>query len=86
MLRAFFATKHCEISMRSAFIVASLAVSLYAGAQERPLYEGAIPNAIDAPDEEAIRDSKEVYPFLMNISRPTITPHVPKNPTQIARL
>jgi acetyl esterase/lipase len=64
--------------MRSAFIVATLAVSFYAGAQERPLYEGAIANAIDAPDEEAVRDPNEVYPFLMNISRPTITPHLPK--------
>jgi acetyl esterase/lipase len=66
--------------MRSAFIIAGLAVSLYAAAQERPLYQGAIPNAIDAPDEEALRDAKEPYPFLMNISRPTMTVHLPKQP------
>ena len=64
--------------MRSAITVASLAVSLYSAAQERPLYDGAIPNAIDAPDEESLRDPKEAYPFLMNISRPTITAHLPK--------
>jgi acetyl esterase/lipase len=67
--------------MRTAFIAASLAISFAAVAQpERALYDGAIPNAIDAPDDEAVRDPKEQYPFLMNISRPTITPHLPKTP------
>jgi acetyl esterase/lipase len=65
--------------MRTAFIVASIAASLSAAAQqERPLYEGAIPNAIAAPDQEAVRDPKEQYPFLQDISRPTITPYLPK--------
>jgi acetyl esterase/lipase len=67
--------------MRTAFIVASIAASLSANAQqERPLYDGAIPNAITAPDRESVRDPQEHYPFLQDISRPTITLYLPKTP------
>jgi acetyl esterase/lipase len=38
-----------------------------------PLYAGSIPNAIDASDEESVRDPNDRFPFLLNISRPTIT-------------
>jgi len=38
-----------------------------------PLYPGKIPGALDAPDEEAIRDPKEPWVFRQNISRPTLT-------------
>ena len=43
--------------------------------QTLPLYDGAIPNSIEVPDEEALRDPKEPYPFFLSISRPTITIH-----------
>ncbi|MFL6550085.1 MAG: alpha/beta hydrolase, partial [Povalibacter sp.] len=46
-------------------------------AEELPLYLGVIPNSIDAPDEESGRDPKEPFPFLMNISRPTLTVYLP---------
>jgi acetyl esterase/lipase len=46
--------------------------------QERPLYEGEIPGAIVAPDEEATRDPKEAYPFRLNVSRPTLTVYLPQ--------
>ncbi|MFL6620539.1 MAG: alpha/beta hydrolase, partial [Povalibacter sp.] len=46
-------------------------------AEELPLYPGVIPNSIDAPDEESVRDPKEPFPFLMNISRPTLTVYLP---------
>jgi acetyl esterase/lipase len=45
-----------------------------ADAQETiPLYPSAIPNAIAAPDVEAVRDPNEPYKFLLNTSRPTLT-------------
>jgi acetyl esterase/lipase len=45
-----------------------------------PLYKGAIPNAIEAPDEEATRDPTEAWPFLNNVSRPTLSVYLPSIP------
>lgn len=42
-----------------------------------PLYPGDIPGAIQASDEESLRDPKEPWPFYQNISRPTITAYQP---------
>jgi acetyl esterase/lipase len=42
-----------------------------------PLYAGEIPNAIQAPDEESLRDPAEPFPFYQNISRPTVTAYKP---------
>lgn len=42
-----------------------------------PLYPGTIPNSLDAPDEESLRDRSEPWPFLQNISRPLLTVYVP---------
>ncbi len=42
-----------------------------------PLYPGPIPGAIEAPDEEATRDPKELWVFRQNISRPTLTVFLP---------
>jgi acetyl esterase/lipase len=41
------------------------------------LYPGPIPNAIEAPDEEATRDSKEAWVYRQNVSRPTLSVHRP---------
>jgi acetyl esterase/lipase len=41
--------------------------------QVLPLYEGDIPGAIAVPDAETLRDPKEPYPFLQNVSRPEVT-------------
>lgn len=43
-----------------------------------PLYPGEIPNSIAAPDEEAVRDLNEAYLFLNKVSRPTLTPYLPR--------
>jgi acetyl esterase/lipase len=65
-------------AMKSLFgLLCMLAAHSAFAAQEFPLYPGAIPNSIDAPDEEALRDAKEIYPFLNNISRPTMTVYLP---------
>lgn len=42
-----------------------------------PLYAGAIPNAIQAPDQESLRDPADEWPFYQNISRPTLQAYVP---------
>lgn len=42
-----------------------------------PLYAGDIPNAIQAADEESLRDPAEPWPFYQNISRPTIQAYKP---------
>lgn len=42
-----------------------------------PLYPGEIPGAIEAPDEESLRDPAEAWPFYQNISRPTIAAYKP---------
>ena len=45
------------------------------------LYDTAIPpNGIAAPDEEALRDPKEPFPFLLNVSRPSLTIFLPVKP------
>jgi acetyl esterase/lipase len=43
----------------------------------QPLYPGDIPGAIAAADEESVREPKDPWPFLQNISRPTITAYRP---------
>ena len=42
-----------------------------------PLYAGDIPNAIQAADEESLRDPKDPWPFYQDISRPTIAVYKP---------
>ena len=42
-----------------------------------PLYAGDIPNAIEAPDQESLRDPADEWPFYQNISRPTLQAYVP---------
>lgn len=46
-------------------------------AAEQPLYPQAIPGALNAPDEERVRDPAEPYPFLMDVSRPTLRAFLP---------
>lgn len=59
----------------SLVLVAKLAL-----AQETlPLYPGGIPGAIAAPDDETVRDPKEVNTFLLGTSRPTMSVYVPKS-------
>ena len=43
----------------------------------QPLYSGDIPGAILAPDEESVREPNDPWPFLQNISHPTITAYRP---------
>ncbi len=67
--------------MRTLPTLAIMFATFTAQAQpEQPLYEGEIPNAIDAPDRESIRDPKEQYPFVQYVSRPTMTRYLPKAP------
>jgi acetyl esterase/lipase len=42
-----------------------------------PLYPERIPNSIEVPDEEQVRDPKEPHQFLLNTSRPTLTVYLP---------
>lgn len=42
-----------------------------------PLYPGDIPGAIEAPDEEKLRDPADPFPFYLDISRPTLTAYRP---------
>jgi acetyl esterase/lipase len=42
-----------------------------------PLYENGIPNSIDAPDEETTTGTKVKIPFIMKVSRPTLTIFLP---------
>lgn len=58
----------------------ALVTAVAHGQQEMPLYAGAIPGAIAAADEEKVRDPKEPYPFLLNVSRPTLTVYLPAKP------
>jgi len=68
----------CPLSVVRLLILACSFVASSVSAQlVMPLYEGAIPNSIEAPDEEAIRDPSEPYPFHLNISRPTLTVYLP---------
>jgi acetyl esterase/lipase len=61
--------------MKSAtlFLWVVLASQIALAQESVPLYDGPIPGAIDAPNEEALRDTSEPYPFLVDISRPTLT-------------
>lgn len=43
----------------------------------KPLYEGEIPGAIEAPDEENLRNASDPFPFIQETSRPTITAFKP---------
>lgn len=62
---------------------AALLMLLMAGVTEAaeppamPLYAGDIPNAIQAADEESLRDPADAWPFYQNISRPTIAVYKP---------
>lgn len=61
-------------------LLGSLAVTAMVEASEpaaTPLYAGQIPGAIEAPDEESVRDATEKFPFYQNISRPTIAAYRP---------
>lgn len=58
---------------------AAMTDSMRAGV-EQPLYPAAIPGAIEAPDEEKVRDPAEKFSFLMDISRPTLTAYLPQRP------
>lgn len=42
-----------------------------------PLYAGDIPNAIQAADQESLRDPADPWPFFQDISRPTIQVYQP---------
>ncbi len=58
--------------------IVSFGVVCGAHSAEMPLYDGAIPGAIDAPDAERVRDATEKFPFLMDVSRPTLTTYLPQ--------
>jgi acetyl esterase/lipase len=45
-----------------------------------PLYPDGIPGGVDGPDEEAMRDPREAWPFRINVSRPTLTVYRPTVP------
>jgi acetyl esterase/lipase len=57
-------------------MVAASFASIADAQQAMPLYSGAIPNALDAADEEMLRDPKEAFPFYQQISRPQLYPFV----------
>jgi len=60
-------------------LTALLSMALPAFAQQaEPLYQGQIPNAIVAPDEEVTRDPADEAVFRLNISRPTLTAYLPR--------
>ncbi|MBB3061186.1 alpha/beta hydrolase [Microbulbifer rhizosphaerae] len=49
-----------------------------ADAQETiPLYSGEIPNAVEAPDEESVRDPSAKHTFKLKVSRPTLSVYLP---------
>ncbi|WP_308366338.1 MULTISPECIES: alpha/beta hydrolase [unclassified Microbulbifer] len=53
-------------------------VAASADAQETiPLYSGEIPNAIEAPDEESVRDPSAKHTFKLKVSRPTLSVYLP---------
>lgn len=72
--------RHTQRSATVAGILGLLGASPVYSQQELPLYEGDIPNGIVAPDEERIRDPSEPHPFRLNISRPTLTVYLPRQP------
>jgi acetyl esterase/lipase len=59
------------------FMLLMAAVTEAAEPPATPLYPGEIPGAIEAPDEESLRDPAEAWPFYQNISRPTIAAYKP---------
>lgn len=66
-------------TLRAWVLLASLVLAHSVHAQqELPLYPGKIPGSIDAPDEESIRDPQDVFQFLLNTSRPTLTAYPPQ--------
>ena len=70
-----------HLSTRLAVLFAGMISTTMVDAQQAlPLYAGAIPGAIEAPDQEKVRDPKDPYPFLENISRPTLTVYLPDRP------
>jgi len=56
-------------------------LTLRAQAEETlPLYPGAIPGAIEAPDTERVRDPKDPNQFLLDVSRPLLSVYLPPKP------
>ena len=66
-----------QATIRGLLMSLSLVTTAGYAQQEMPLYGGAIPGAIEAPDEERIREPKGAFPFLLDISRPTLTAYLP---------
>ena len=58
-------------------VAAAPGQALAAATTTLPLYPGAIPGAIEAPDEESTRDPKEPWIYRERISRPTLTVFLP---------
>lgn len=52
--------------------VALLVSHTVSAQQALPLYPGEIPNALQAADQESLRDPNEAYPFHQNVSRPQL--------------
>jgi acetyl esterase/lipase len=62
-----------SVLKRIPLIVVSSLLTASAFAQDAiPLYGADIPNAVEAPDEEALRDPNDPHPFYQNISRPQL--------------
>src|SRR5688500_5448536 len=71
------ATKLMRSASVALILVSMAAVTRAAEPPPAPLYAGDIPNAIQAADEESLRDPAEPWPFYQNISRPTIQAYKP---------
>ena len=69
-----------KVMIRRSMALLTLFTAAAFGQQEVALYPAAIPGAIDNPDEEKVRDPQDVYPFLVNVSRPTMTTYLPSRP------
>ena len=57
--------------------LAALVATSVQGQDALPLYPGKVPNSIDAPDTESLREKapNDRYDFLQNVSRPKIYPY-----------
>lgn len=62
----------------AAILLCLVACSPVCAQQALPLYPGPIPGAIEAPDGERLRNPDEPHPFLLDVSRPTLTPYLPR--------
>jgi acetyl esterase/lipase len=70
-------TKKMWVEFAAVLMLSMAAVIEAAEPPAAPLYAGDIPNAIQAADEESLRDPAEPWPFYQDISRPTITAYKP---------